>query len=78
MLAGSGQAGVWQEESFEGGAAATICKALIELARRDGIIAEIGTQLQQHQTLLQANESAKLLENPSADIRSKPALWRPF
>ena len=58
---------------MRGGAAARrYAKALIDLARRDGIIAEIGTQLQQHQALRQANLNLpKLLENPSVAIQVK-------
>jgi F-type H+-transporting ATPase subunit delta len=48
---------------------------LIELARRDGIIAEIGTQLQQYQALLQANTNLqKLLENPGVDLQVKTGI----
>ncbi|HSX77590.1 MAG TPA: F0F1 ATP synthase subunit delta, partial [Candidatus Saccharimonadia bacterium] len=58
---------------MRGGAAARrYAKALMDLARRDGIIAEIGTQLQQHQALLQANVNLqRILENPSVDIQVK-------
>jgi F-type H+-transporting ATPase subunit delta len=48
---------------------------LIDLARRDGIIADIGTQLQQHQALLQAHTNLqKLLEHPSVDIQVKTGI----
>jgi len=58
---------------LRGGAAARrYAKALMDLARRDGIIAEIGTQLQQHQALLQAHVNLqRILENPSVDIQVK-------
>jgi F-type H+-transporting ATPase subunit delta len=61
---------------LRGGAAARrYAKALIDLARRDGIIAEIGTHLQQYQALLQANTNLqKVLENPSVDIQVKTSI----
>ena len=61
---------------MRGGAAARrYAKALMDLARRDGIIADIGAQLQQHQALLQANmQLQKVLENPSVDIQVKTGI----
>jgi len=61
---------------LRGGAAARrYAKALMDLARRDGIIAEIGAQLQQYQALLQANTTLqKVLENPSVDIQVKTSI----
>jgi F-type H+-transporting ATPase subunit delta len=61
---------------LRGGAAARrYAKALIELARRDGMIAEIGAQLQQHQALLHANTNLqRVLENPSIDVQVKTSL----
>jgi F-type H+-transporting ATPase subunit delta len=47
----------------------------MDLARRDGTIAETGTQLQQHQTLLREHTHLqKLLENPSVDIQVKTGI----
>ena len=61
---------------MKGGAAARrYAKALLELARRDGMIAEIGEQLQQHQALLHANANLqRVLENPSIDVQVKTSL----
>ena len=61
---------------MRGGAAARrYAKALIDLARRDGIIAEIGIQLQQYQALLRNNTNLqKVLENPSVDIQVKTSV----
>ena len=61
---------------MKGGAAArTYAKALMDLARRDGIIAAIGEQLQQHQALLRANvQLQRVLENPSIDIQAKTGI----
>ena len=61
---------------MKGGAAARrYAKALMALARRDGIIAAIGAQLQQHQALLRANaQLQRILENPSVDIQAKRRL----
>ena len=58
---------------MKGGAAARrYAKALMDLARRDGIIAEIGAQLQQHEALLRANvQLQRVFENPSIDIQVK-------
>lgn len=58
---------------MRGGAAARrYAKALIELAQRDGIVAEIGAQLQQHQRLLSANPTLqRIVENPSVDTQVK-------
>jgi F-type H+-transporting ATPase subunit delta len=58
---------------LKGGAAARrYAKALMDLARRDGLIAEIGAQLQQHQALLRANvQLQRVFENPSIDIQVK-------
>jgi F-type H+-transporting ATPase subunit delta len=58
---------------LKGGAAARrYAKALMELARRDGIITEIGAQLQQHQALLRANvQLQRVFENPSIDVQVK-------
>ena len=58
---------------MKGGAAARrYAKALMELARRDGIIAEIGTQLQQHEALLRVNVPLqRVLENPSINVQVK-------
>jgi len=60
----------------KGGAAARrYAKALMGLARRDGMVAEIGEQLQQHQALLRANaQLQKVLENPSVDIQAKTSI----
>ena len=53
-------------------AARRYAKALMELARRDGMVAAIGAQLQQHQALLRANvQLQRVLENPSIDIQAK-------
>jgi len=47
----------------------------MDLARRDGIIADIGAQLQQHQALLRGNTNLqKVLENPSVDIQVKTSI----
>ena len=61
---------------MKGGAAARrYAKALMDLARRDGMIAEIGAQLQQHQALLRANvQLQRVLENPSIDIQVKTSI----
>ena len=61
---------------MRGGAAARrYAKALMDLARRDGIIAEIGAQLQQYQALLRDNTNLqRLLENPSVDIQVKASI----
>ena len=61
---------------MRGGAAARrYAKALMDLARRDGIIADIGAQLQQHQALLQGNTNLqKVLENPSVAIQVKTSI----
>ena len=58
---------------MKGGAAARrYAKALMDLARRDGLIAEIGAQLQEHQALLRANvQLQRVFENPSIDIQVK-------
>jgi F-type H+-transporting ATPase subunit delta len=48
---------------------------LIDLARRDGIIAEIGAQLQQYQALLRENTHLqRVLENPGVDIQVKTGI----
>jgi F-type H+-transporting ATPase subunit delta len=48
---------------------------LIDLARRDGLIAEIGAQLQQHQALLQEHTHLQsILENPSVAIQVKTGI----
>ena len=48
---------------------------MIELARRDGIIAEIGAQLQQYQALLRENTHLpRVLENPGIDIQVKTGI----
>ena len=61
---------------MKGGAAARrYAKALMDLARRDGIVAEIGAQLQQHQALLQANvQLQRIFENPSLDVQVKASI----
>jgi F-type H+-transporting ATPase subunit delta len=61
---------------LRGGAAARrYAKALMELAKRDGMIAEIGEQLQQHQALLRANMNLqRVLENPSIDVQVKTSI----
>ena len=61
---------------MKGGAAARrYAKALMALARRDGMVAQIGEQLQQHQALLQANVPLqRVLENPSIDSQAKASL----
>ena len=61
---------------MRGGAAARrYAKALIDLARRDGIIAEIGAQLQQYQALLRENTNLqRILENPGVDIQVKTGI----
>lgn len=61
---------------MKGGAAARrYAKALMDLARRDGIVAEIGAQLQQYQALLHANtQLQKVLDNPSVNIQAKTSL----
>lgn len=58
---------------MKGGAVARrYAKALIDLARRDGVVAEIGVQLQQHQGLLHANpQLQKVLDNPSVNTQAK-------
>jgi len=44
----------------------------MDLARRDGLIVEIGAQLQEHQALLRANvQLQRVFENPSIDIQVK-------
>jgi len=60
----------------KGGAAARrYAKALMDLARRDSMIAALGEQLQQHQALLRANvQLQRILENPSIDIQVKTRL----
>ena len=61
---------------MKGGAAARrYAKALMDLARRDGIIAAIGEQLQQHQALLRANAPLhRVLDNPSIAVQVKTNL----
>ena len=61
---------------MKGGAAARrYAKALIDLARRDGLIAEIGAQLQQYQALLREHTHLqKVLENPGVDIQVKTGI----
>ena len=61
---------------MRGGAAARrYAKALIDLARRDGLIAEIGAQLQQHQALLRENTNLqRTLENPSVPLQVKTGI----
>ena len=61
---------------MKGGAAARrYAKALMDLARRDGIVAEIGEQLQQHQALLHANaQLQRVLENPGIDVQVKTSI----
>jgi len=61
---------------LRGGAAARrYAKALMELAKRDGMIPEIGAQLRQHQTLLRANVNLqRVLENPSIDVQVKTSI----
>ena len=61
---------------MRGGAAARrYAKALIDLARRDGIIAEIGAQLQHYQALLRENtQLPRVLENPGVDIQVKTGI----
>jgi F-type H+-transporting ATPase subunit delta len=61
---------------LRGGAAARrYAKALMELAKRDGMIAEIGEQLQQHRALLRANVNLqRVLENPSIDVQVKTSI----
>lgn len=61
---------------MKGGAAARrYAKALMELARRDGMVAQIGEQLQQHQALLRANVPLqRVLENPSIASQAKASL----
>jgi F-type H+-transporting ATPase subunit delta len=47
----------------------------MDLARRDGMIAEIGAQLQQHQALLHANSQLqKVLEHPGIDVQVKTSI----
>ena len=47
----------------------------MELAKRDGMILEIGEQLQQHQALLHANVNLqRVLENPSIDVQVKTSI----
>jgi F-type H+-transporting ATPase subunit delta len=60
----------------KGGAAARrYAKALMDLARRDGIIVAIGEQLQQHQALLRAHpQLQRILENPSINVQVKTSL----
>ena len=73
----SGLTGVWQgRRALRGGAAARrYAKALMDLARRDGTIAQIGAQLQQHQELLREHTNLqRLLENPSVDIQVKTGI----
>ena len=61
---------------MKGGAAARrYAKALMDLARRDGMVVQIGEQLQQHQALLRANVPLqRVLENPSIDSQAKTSL----
>ena len=61
---------------MKGGAAARrYAKALMDLARRDGIVAEIGEQLQQHQVLLRVNaQLQRVLENPGIDVQVKASI----
>jgi F-type H+-transporting ATPase subunit delta len=48
---------------------------LIDLARRDGLIAEVGAQLQQHQALLRENTTLqRILDNPSVAIQVKTGI----
>jgi F-type H+-transporting ATPase subunit delta len=48
---------------------------LIDLARRDGLIADIGAQLQQYQALLRDNTNLqKVLENPSVEVQVKTSV----
>lgn len=58
---------------MRGGAAARrYAKALMDLARRDGVVAEIGVQLQQHDTLLSTDTNLqRILANPSVDMQVK-------
>lgn len=58
---------------MRGGAAARrYAKALMDLARRDGVVVEIGAQLQQHYTLLSADTNLqRILDNPSVDMQVK-------
>jgi len=60
----------------QGGAVARrYAKALMDLARRDSMIAVIGEQLQQHQALLRANvQLQRVLENPSIAVQVKTSL----
>lgn len=56
-------------------AARRYAKALIDLARRDKMVAEIGEQLRQHWALLQDNANLRrILENPSVDLRVRTAI----
>ena len=61
---------------MRGGAAARrYAKALMDLARRDGVITEIGAQLQQYQALLRENTNLqRVLENPGVDIQVKTGI----
>ncbi|MBM3224294.1 MAG: ATP synthase F1 subunit delta [Candidatus Tectomicrobia bacterium] len=61
---------------MRGGAAARrYAKALMDLARRDGLIAEIGSQLQQYLDLLHDNAALRqVLENPSIDVQVKTGI----
>ena len=61
---------------MRGGAAARrYAKALMDLARRDGVITEIGAQLQQYQALLRENiHLQRILENPGVDIQVKTGI----
>ena len=57
------------------GVARRYAKALLDLAARDGIIAEVGAQLRQHQELLVAHaEVQKVLNNPSVHGRIKRSI----
>jgi F-type H+-transporting ATPase subunit delta len=48
---------------------------LIDLARRDGFIAEIGAQLRQHQALLQENTHLqRILEHPGVNTQVKTGI----
>src|SRR5262249_14444209 len=67
----------WQRRrAVKGGAAARgYAKALMDLARRGGIIAAIGQPLQQHEALLRANvQLQRVLENPSIDVQAKTGI----
>ena len=54
------------------GVARRYAKAMIDLAMRDDMVAEIGAQLQQHRELFDANANLQLtLHNPGVDIEKK-------